>query len=225
MKQPSDIFARYLLKSAKQESNQTLADFKCSLVKLSKDCIFKDVSATQYRDDLIRDSFISGIYSPDVRQRLLEHKTLTLNDAYEIAVTIDDAKRDNRVFCSTPADSVGESPTVNFVESECKTVEEPVVSAAFGSRKSCYKCGSKKPHDFKKCKAGSLQCYKCGERGHISRVCSSRSKASTSNSGNSASFAHCSESTLYSVQESLSSISNESASPVSVFTEIKGVFL
>ena len=92
VKKPNDIFARYLLKTAKQRPDQSLADFRCVLAKLTKDCDLKDVSAAQYGDDLMRDSFISGILSSEIRQRLLERKTLSMREAYELAVTIDDAK-------------------------------------------------------------------------------------------------------------------------------------
>ena len=45
--------------------------------RLAKDCEFEDVTAVQYRDDMIRDSFINGLCSSEIRQRLLEHKTQT----------------------------------------------------------------------------------------------------------------------------------------------------
>ena len=109
VKRPNEIFARHLLQVAKQKPNQTLEDFRCTLVKLAKDCDFKDVTAAQYKDDLIRDSFINGILSSEIRQRLLEHKTLTMKQAFDQAVTMDDAKRDNRVFATHPnAESLSE---------------------------------------------------------------------------------------------------------------------
>ena len=98
VKPPNEIFARYLLSSLQQGPNQTLADFKYALINQAKDCNFKGVTAEKNQDDLIRDSFISGLYSSEIRQRLLEHKTLEFKDAYEIALTLEEAKRDNRVF-------------------------------------------------------------------------------------------------------------------------------
>ena len=47
---------------------------------------------------MIRDAFINGISSPEIRQRLLEHKVLSMDDAYNQAVTLDDAKKDNLAF-------------------------------------------------------------------------------------------------------------------------------
>ena len=98
VKQPNEIFARYTLRIAKQNPNQSLADFRCTLNKLAKDCNFRDVTAAQNRDEMIRDAFINGISSPEIRQRLLEHKVLSMDDAYNQAVTLDDAKKDNLAF-------------------------------------------------------------------------------------------------------------------------------
>ena len=105
VKKPNDVYARHLLHTARQKPDQTLEDFRRTLIKLAKDCEFKSVTAAQYRDDLIRDAFINGIISSDIRQRLLEHKTLTLEDAFKQAVTLDDAKRDARGFTSSSGSS------------------------------------------------------------------------------------------------------------------------
>ena len=43
------------------------------------------MTAVQYEDAMKRDSFISGISSSPIRQRLLESRTLTFSEAYEEA--------------------------------------------------------------------------------------------------------------------------------------------
>ena len=40
IKQPNEIFARHLLCTAQQKPNQSLADFRCTLNRLAKDCNF-----------------------------------------------------------------------------------------------------------------------------------------------------------------------------------------
>ena len=176
VKQPNDIFARHVLRMAKQKPNQSLEDFRCTLVKLAKDCDFHDVSALQYKDDMIRDSFISGILSGDIRQRLLEHKTLTMKQAFDQAVTLSDAKRDNQLFCGNQtADVVSE--LVNAVEES--GINEVSTSAAMMPQSVCIHCGSNKSHDFKKCKAKSQTCFKCGAKGHYGRACHLQKKTNS----------------------------------------------
>ena len=168
VKKPNDIFARHLLRMAKQKPNQSLEDFRCTLMKLAKDCDFKDVTAMQYKDDMVRDSFINGITSSDIRQRLLEHKKLTLAEAFHQAVTLEDARRDNRAFGeNSQADTLVD--LVNAMELE--SVDESLVAAAAMAKSVCLKCGSSKPHDYSKCRARTQTCYKCGEKGHYGRAC------------------------------------------------------
>ena len=166
VKRPNDIFARYLLRTAKQKPDQTLADFNCTLLKLAKDCDLKEVTADQYRDELMRDSFINGILSSEIRQRLLEHKTLTMSAAYDIAVTMDKAKRNNSMFGKFPFESEKSNEIVNSVQAEVEL--ELLASALPISKGVCNRCGSSKPHNFAECRAGILTCYRCGVKGHIS---------------------------------------------------------
>ena len=76
VKFPNVIFARHLLSTRSQQSGETLDQFLQDLSKLSKDGKFKAVTAEQYREELIRDAFINGLFSPAIRQRLLESDTL-----------------------------------------------------------------------------------------------------------------------------------------------------
>ena len=127
-------------------------------MKLAKDCDFREVTAAQYRDDMIRDSFISGILSTNIRQRLLEHKTLSMKEAYDQALTIDDANRNCRMFRDVSHRTlVVPTPEVNSVEVVAEKVSE--FSAAAATKGVCFKCGNSQPHDFKNCRAGSFTCY------------------------------------------------------------------
>ena len=69
IKTPNEIFARHLLANRRQQSGESLDEFLQQLRKLSKDCNLKDVTADQYREELVRDSFINGLSLPLIRQR------------------------------------------------------------------------------------------------------------------------------------------------------------
>ena len=76
----NEIFARHLFTTRRQKPGETLNEF---LLGLSKDCNLKNITAEQYREELVRDSFINGIASPLIRQRLLENTRLDLKTAFD----------------------------------------------------------------------------------------------------------------------------------------------
>ena len=185
VKEPSEIFARYILRMAQQKPSQTLSDFRCTLNKLAKDCSFSNLTAAQHKDLMVRDAFIAGLSSPEIRQRLLEHKTLTYSEAYRLAVTFDDAKRNNLEF-SHPNSSFGATSSMAANAINTPPIDNVNVdqSASATGRVSgvCIHCGGSRTHDFKNCKAKSVICYNCGKKGHFSRAC--QSKKNSSFSGN-----------------------------------------
>ena len=61
--------------------------------KIAKEINFKNVTANQYKEELIRDSFINGIESSSIRQRLLENNDLTLDQAINQAKSLDEAHK------------------------------------------------------------------------------------------------------------------------------------
>ena len=79
------IFNRHVLKTSKQKDGENLEDFFQRLKTLSKDCEFRAVTAEQYQSEAIRDAFIAGLSSTEIRRRLLEETTLTLSQAFEKA--------------------------------------------------------------------------------------------------------------------------------------------
>ena len=67
------------------------------LKKLSKNCGFIAVNAETYRCEMIRDSFINGLTSNYIRQRLLENSELSTESAYEIARTLHTAQKNSEL--------------------------------------------------------------------------------------------------------------------------------
>ena len=80
---------------------------------LSKKCEFGEVTAAVYRDEYVRDSFIRGLQSSEVRQRLLEdcgdrkttfNKARTLELAFQNNLQIQDKAYVNATFTSNTFD-------------------------------------------------------------------------------------------------------------------------
>ena len=57
------------------------------------DCDYQAVSAQLHKEEAIRDAFIGGIFSNEIRQRLLEDSNLTLQVAFEKARSLETAQR------------------------------------------------------------------------------------------------------------------------------------
>ena len=73
VKPRNEIYARHMLATAKQDAGESVDEFILRINKLSQNCDFTAVSAQEYKDDMKRDSFINGLSSNFIRQRLLEN--------------------------------------------------------------------------------------------------------------------------------------------------------
>ena len=85
VKPRNEIYARHLLATARQNIGESIDEFVLRIDKLSQNCSFTAITALEYKDAMKTDSFISGILSSIIRQRLLENRTLTFVEAYEKA--------------------------------------------------------------------------------------------------------------------------------------------
>ena len=73
-KSPSPIFARYAQMTCKQKTGESLDSYLQKLKLMSIDCNFQAVTALIHKEEAIRDAFIGGLVSNEIRQRLLENK-------------------------------------------------------------------------------------------------------------------------------------------------------
>ena len=96
----NEIFARHTLSSRKQRPEESLVEYLRVLTVLSKDCNFKPVTASEHRDQFIRDAFISGLINNQIRQRLLENKELDLQTAFDQACSIDTVLKSAEYYLS-----------------------------------------------------------------------------------------------------------------------------
>ena len=175
VKPKNEIYARHVLATRRQETNESIDTYLQILKRLSKDCNFTAVTAEQHRQSYIRDAFINGLYSKEIRQRLLENMTLTLDQAFEQARSLEMAYKN--------------SETYNQLYPSSAAVEKPIVDElnqsqlnAISSKNKCFFCGLNK-HPRNSCPAKDSSCNSCGKIGHYARVCTS--KASTSNTNGS----------------------------------------
>ena len=67
-------------------------------VPLSKEHDFTAVTAEQHRQSCIRDAFINGLYSKEIQQRLSENMTLTLDQAFQHAISLEMAYKNSETY-------------------------------------------------------------------------------------------------------------------------------
>lgn len=94
----NEIFARHVLSTRAQKEGETIDEYVQELRLLSKECNFKAVDVAPNRDDSVRDTFITGLRSNTIRQRLLENRTLDLDTAIDQARALDTAQKNCKSY-------------------------------------------------------------------------------------------------------------------------------
>ncbi|KAF2892873.1 hypothetical protein ILUMI_13299 [Ignelater luminosus] len=140
-----------------------------------KKCNFKAVTAECNWDDYIRDSFISGISFPEIRQRLLVSATLNLDEAHNQANSLESAQRQSSAYGSS------NSQLLNLVQckSSCSNSDSHIQfedTIAAVQKKNCFFYG-RNFHPRQKCPARNSVCFKCNIKGHFGTVCRSNRKS------------------------------------------------
>ena len=142
-KNPNEIFAPHLLATRQQKLGETLVKFLQKLRTLSKDCNTKSVSAKQYREELIQDSFINGLLSPIICQDLLENSTLDLKSAFDQASASDLAQNAETytmlTICTATAAAV---PALVTEQTLRAPVPDDTSLAGTFIANRCYFCGN-----------------------------------------------------------------------------------
>lgn len=212
IKPTNEIYARYVLSTRRQNSGESLDEYLQILKNLGKDCDFKKVSAEQHRDQFIRDAFISGLLSTNIRQRLLENKTLDLVTMFNQARALESAQQSSQAYTAQlpiSVAAVSEHPKNQFeYNTPINDIDNNNCDNICGSTSSspkCYFCGYNK-HVRAKCPAREQTCIKCQKKGHFAKVC----RSNPSNKSNFTHSASISSTPTLATITSIASITNRS---------------
>ena len=82
-KPKNEVFARHTLYIRRQQTGESVSQYVSALKILAKDCNFQAATAQEHQELYVRDAFINGLQSSNIRQRLLENDTLSLTNAVE----------------------------------------------------------------------------------------------------------------------------------------------
>ena len=161
VKSSNVISARHLLSTRRQQSGETLDQFFQDLRKLSKDGKFKANTV----EELVRDAFINGLFSPAIRQRLLESETLCLPIVYDKANSQDLAQKNADTYSMYSAHTAATSsiPQPSAISGDS---EFSFLAAAYLRKSKCNFCGGSY-HNRRDCPARDACCNNCNKKGHF----------------------------------------------------------
>lgn len=170
VKPRNEIYARHKLATRKQLAGETIDQYTQALFTLSKECSFKPVTAEENRNDFVRDSFISGLSSSEIRRRLLENTTLDLKQAIDQARALEDAQKHSAAY----HESINSTHTDSETNQSTSSPSDSTLAATSKGQK-CYFCGRSR-HPRSSCPAREAVCKSCQKVGHFAHVCNSSPK-------------------------------------------------
>ena len=168
------VFARHLLSVRKQQQGESIEQYLQALKALSKDCDFKAVDANTHRDQYIRDSFIAGLQSSTIRQRLLEDNKTGLDDIYIQARSLEHAHQNMQAFQPSNHQFSANAITSDKDSQNKSGNENSSDNKSYNKGEYCWNCGNPKRHARMHCPAKNIYYYVCGKKGHFGKVCMSK---------------------------------------------------
>lgn len=170
----SEIAERHTFRQRRQAVGEAVGVFLQSLKHLATHCNFEKTLEVN-----LRDQFVSGLRSEDMRSRLFAESSLDYKRAVELALALEAAERHaaEAVAGTAPSATVSDSGSGlgqgAAVAGLHRVAQGP--PAAREPRGACWRCG-KSRHAPNKCRYKSYVCDKCSVKGHLSVMCSKNKK-------------------------------------------------
>lgn len=157
------ISERYRFYKRNQKPEETITEYVAELRKLTKYCKFE-----KFLDEMLRDRFVCGVHSETIQELLLtKEDKMTFTEAVAIALSKETAMKDSLELHETNKKSA--EITVQAIASREKPRKR---ERRKQTRTPCISCG-KRNHKSDDCFYKDATCYRCGEKGHVTTVCSS----------------------------------------------------
>ena len=160
---PSIIVERFKFHSCVRRQGESVATFVASLRQLTLHCAFGESL-----DDMLRDRLVCGINEARLQRRLLAEPTLTFEKAMGLATAWESAEKNAQHLQPT---TITPGETVHTVRKNQES------EAARRQRDECYRCGGR--HNAETCNFRDAECFGCGKRGHLARMCRRRERSRT----------------------------------------------
>jgi len=171
VKPKNTIAVRHELLTCKQLTGESIDNFVVRLKRLSQECECQAVSAERYGLELMRDA-LTGIQSQVIRQRLLEERALSFEDAFRKARAMELAFKNSEAYQGTTC-------SARLVETQEQRGDDDQDMAdsnhlrAGSVKQPCYFCGNAR-HPRQNCPAKDAVCNFCQKVGHYFKACQKR---------------------------------------------------
>ena len=156
---PVVIAERFQFHWKNQATTETVAEYEAELRRLATHCAFGD-----YLSEAIRDCIVCGLRNKGIQKRLLAKTDLNLAKTLEITQRMEAADQNAQKLKGTHE--------LNLRVSEISR----------GTKKNCYRCG-REQHGPTECPYREVECQSCKKKGHLARMCQSRSRTGHKTSG------------------------------------------
>lgn len=175
------IYERFKFHSRTQQQSESIAEFLASLRTLAKTCEFGETIL----QEMLRDRFVIGLANRSTQQILLSEAQLTLTRAVQVATARESAIRELEASHPTNSNS-NATTTVNKIDknynSKSKNQNYSKTTSSGDEKKSnavkpknkCSGCGQW--HWRRDCPFLNKDCFKCRQKGHISKMCKASPK-------------------------------------------------
>ena len=164
----SVIFSRHKLNTCRQDLSENVDSYFQKLRSLARDCNFTAVDKITHENEAIREAFVAGLQSVDIRQRLLESTDHDLSSIHKLARSLEIAKAQARTYANPqPSYTVNAAyQDINSLSSSSSSqISMTDVSAAIPTPKwSCYNCGGNDYHRKANCPAKKGFCKNWHQR-------------------------------------------------------------
>ncbi|KAG7304583.1 hypothetical protein JYU34_011548 [Plutella xylostella] len=171
----SEIAERHVFRQRRQGQGENINVFLQSLKHLATHCNFENQLEVN-----LRDQFVSGLRSEEIRSRLFAETSLDYKKAVELALALEAAEQH-------AAKAAGQAPGAPWAAagptgltadagervhrvSAARPAAAPGRDAAAPRRKACWRCG-REGHAPHRCRYKSYVCDKCKVKGHLGSVC------------------------------------------------------
>ncbi|XP_050505365.1 uncharacterized protein LOC126883744 [Diabrotica virgifera virgifera] len=161
---------KHILATRKQQINESIDQYAQQLKLLAKNCNFKAVSSEENKNDYIRDAFINGLVQSNIRQRLLEFSSLSLDEALSKSRSLEDSQKQSDTYHAA----------LNNIASCSHPNSEQTTLASVQTKpgQTCYFCGHPR-HPRSVCPARAAICQNCHKIGHWFKMCMQSKKSQT----------------------------------------------